>query len=73
MNNKRDVITICDLKHGIDTKTETLINGNKLTVKMKIQTLTDMWSLIKKPVTQTEKKTQHLYQMVVVKQEVSIV
>lgn len=57
MNNKRDVITICDLKHGIDTKTETLINGNKLTVKMKIQTLTDMWSLIKKPVTQTEKKT----------------
>lgn len=29
MNNKRCVITIHGLKHGIDTKTETLINENK--------------------------------------------
>ena len=56
MNNKRCVITIHDLKHGIDTKTETLINENKQRVKMKIQTLTGIWSLIKRPVKQSEER-----------------
>ena len=35
MNNKRCVITIHDLKHGIDTKAETLINETNRESKWK--------------------------------------